>query len=64
MSDWISVKDRLPEKNDRVLCFSPQAAGAETGGISVQWGWMCKSCKSSDITHWQPLPEPPKKEVT
>lgn len=59
MNNWISVKDRLPKENDRVLTYSPNMASSDIGGISIQWGWCCKT-KVNDITHWMPLPEPPK----
>ena len=61
MAEWISVKDRLPEDNARVLCFSPSLDKSDIGGISVQWGWCCQK-RNTDITHWQLLPEPPKGE--
>ena len=61
-SNWISVKDRLPEKNTRVLCYfkfepeSPDVISENTyhsGGL-----WLSEGSK---VTHWMPLPEPPKK---
>ena len=58
---WISVKDKLPQDNERVLCFSPTLAKSDIGGIAVQWGWCCKK-RTTDITHWMSLPEPPKGE--
>lgn len=58
---WISVKKKLPKDNDRVLAFTESNRNADIGGISVQWGWCCKR-KIMDITHWQPLPEPPKEK--
>ena len=56
---WISVKDRLPEYNQRVLVYAPCMRYSDTGPIAIQSGWMCKN-KHHGITHWQPLPEPPK----
>jgi hypothetical protein len=67
--EWISVKDRLP---------SPGPDGAEflvvvraKGGPYVEIGWfgdgvwLFGNVKVSKryITHWMPLPEPPKEEV-
>jgi hypothetical protein len=59
-NQWISVKDRLPDENGWYLvCKHNRVRVAE---------W-CKDCwyNESDlpiddcaITHWQPLPEPPK----
>ena len=58
MSEWISVKDRLPEKQQRVI------VRCETVGTTVGWIMFGKwatdlgpDCGS--VTHWMPLPEPP-----
>jgi len=61
MSEWISVKDRLPKEKQRVLVYHPDMQDADTGPISVQWGWICHK-KWNDVTHWMPLPEPPKED--
>lgn len=58
MSEWISVKDRLPMKNDRVLVYRPEMKESDVGAVSVQFGWNCRR-KKTDITHWMPLPAPP-----
>jgi hypothetical protein len=56
MNEWISVKDRLPEKEDRYLTFE------KPFGISTEY-WRHDKIWQRDpyhcITHWQPLPEPP-----
>lgn len=56
--EWISVKDRLPEKKQRVI------VRCRTVGTTVGWilwrEWLTdlgKGC--SEVTHWMPLPEPP-----
>lgn len=60
---WISVKDRPPEDNDRVLAFRLYEAEVSAYRYSVMWGWALKTSVShSGITHWMPLPEPPKGE--
>lgn len=63
MNNWISVKDRLPKPHDRVLCYfkfepeSPDVIGENTYiGNKI---WMSES---TGVTHWMPLPEPPKGE--
>ena len=68
---WISCKDKMPEDNTSVLF----AYVSENGIKSVHYGYhqTLKGLGSSwakpsggwqycddDITHWQPLPEPPK----
>lgn len=61
--EWISVKNKLPQKWENVLCFykyepdSPNVVCENTylgGGM-----WMSETDK---VTHWMPLPEPPKGE--
>lgn len=60
---WISVKDRPPEDNDRVIAFRPYEAEVSAYRYSVMWGWALKTSVShSGITHWMLLPEPPKGE--
>lgn len=61
MDQWISVADALPEKGEKTLCFyrfepdSPNVVCENTylGGKV----WMSETKK---VTHWMPLPEPPK----
>jgi len=62
MNEWISIKERLPESHDDMLLRD----GEDTYYI----GWWRKDAESWDsyehgwiranITHWMPLPEPPK----
>lgn len=59
--EWISVDERLPEDNERVLCFDPTLAESNLGAVSVQFGWCCKR-RNLSVTHWMPLPEPPKQK--
>ena len=51
VQEWISVEDRLPEEGEHILvCYID--------------GWICDQHAPIDngITHWMPLPEPPKGE--
>lgn len=54
--EWISVEDRLPNDNERILCFDPSLTKSSLGAISVQFGWCCKR-KNMNITYWMPLPQ-------
>ena len=54
MAEWISVKDRLPEDNERVITYAPNLE-YPTFEISIQRGWASR-CKAHRITHWMPLP--------
>lgn len=57
---WISVDDRLPEENTTVIV-------ATDNGIVFQClysydGWDLWDDNDVNITHWQPMPQPPKGE--
>ena len=74
--NWINVKDSLPNENDGdVLCWSVKF-GDESRSVSshyvILWYYNGKWRGDSDedyennadyhwITHWTPLPEPPRK---
>lgn len=92
MSEWISVKDRLPEFKERVLAYvknkDPEGRFNREGVYVAQledkvpkhdpegkrnfwgipgydsewtvWAWSCFT--EPEVTHWRPLPEPPKEE--
>jgi Protein of unknown function (DUF551) len=65
--EWISVKDRLPPKDTPVLCYyydqymdvmeywydnekgKPEFFNPPLTAVTIE-----------DVTHWMPLPEPPK----
>lgn len=57
---WISVEDRLPEYNERVLTYVPNPEYS-TFKISILRGWALR-CPAHQITHWLPLPEPPEED--
>ena len=57
VQEWISVKDRLPDRDDMVIAFYPTMRGTN-GEMQIHKAWaMSETC-----THWMPLPEPPKGE--
>ena len=62
---WISVEDRLPELHTKVLCCGVKGgrfiAELSTWGKEKRPYWDRKSGKGCpEVTHWMPLPEPPK----
>ena len=61
---WISVDERLPETNEDVLVVVDYGgkSGVITGYMRSQnLGWQgLVGQRLTDVTHWQPLPEPPK----
>lgn len=80
--EWISVKDRLPDRDGLeddeseyvLVCIDYQCSYNPTGGKWVticgyeKDGWSSWDCfgwsggYAPHITHWMPLPEPPKGE--
>lgn len=68
MSDWISVKDRLPEDTKAVLVWTPENLCMYTGylrdtmgrlAVWAHFGGMGGTI-NKEVTHWMPIPEPPK----
>ena len=66
---WISVKERLPKFNQRVLAVCKYGANIRIlyfkHSISddVAYGTLTFRDYACDFTHWMPLPKPPKEEV-
>ena len=67
VQEWISVKDRLPEAGGYVVCiakrnpfsrFMPMVARIEKNG----WVNPITEQYISEVTHWIPIPQPPKGE--
>lgn len=69
---WISVKDKLPRHNQLVL-IAFDAGKTSVKGEKVIMGYMGRdadewfeiytpfnACHWNTVTHWMPLPEPPK----
>ena len=60
MSEWISVKDRLPggTKPTRVIICMQFENGKKFVGVQT-WFRGAFVADRDYITHWQPLPDPP-----
>ena len=65
VQEWISVNDRLPEAGGYVVCiakrnpfsrFMPMVARIDKNG----WANPITEQYISEVTHWMPLPNPPK----
>ena len=61
---WIPVTERLPDAGKRVLCYCRaniyEVMKMRTGG---DWVYDTNHVyMHSFVTHWMPLPEPPKEE--
>ena len=75
--EWISVEDRLPEIGVPVLVIHDREVKVGVrvwehptfeDNFESFWFWDCayddgKGWENEDVTHWQPLPKPPKGEV-
>lgn len=69
---WISVKDRLPENGEHVLCwyeyfrygdFNAMFAAYGIGYCyNGHWGGEVANGTKARVLAWMPLPEPPKGE--
>ena len=66
MSEWISVKDRLPERGVEVLVTDGihyMVTWCENTNDGVKWVdnyYTYVNVRFKEVTHWMPLPEPPK----
>lgn len=83
MSEWISVKERLPEDlpentgRKTISCIVALKSCYPNGKHTIQkrqrqWiphydgsfvGWEWSRIGANRVTHWMPLPEPPKEEL-
>ena len=59
VQEWVSVDDRLPNPFESVLVF-------RDGKISIDYneenGWFAYDLNGKRVTHWMPMPHPPKGE--
>ena len=75
VQEWISVKDKLPPYNRNVLVYRPNMAmkilvdnyygyyGEDDAEWHEGWAKYGKDIHNNPlITHWMPLPQPPKGE--
>ena len=66
VQEWISVKDRLPEHGEICLVYSTYEQTDIRQFDSVEMMWVGENLydnfRMSQVTHWLPLPQPPKGE--
>lgn len=56
---WISVSERLPEKQANFL-IADDKGNMEIALWTKQFGWFSGGNRVKKVTHWMPLPEVPK----
>lgn len=62
---WIPVSERLPKRFERVVVYLPKwrnqiCIGYWSGDF---WSVGPEIAENQEITHWMPLPEPPKEDA-
>lgn len=61
--EWISVTDKTPDVGERVLvvhaAFGVQIAWRINNGVE-KWIFYTHESEDKSVTHWMPLPKPPK----
>jgi hypothetical protein len=68
VQEWISVEDRLPEEDKDVLVFGYYHEAFQTlichyrTDFKGQWFTSVAGQQVYEVTHWMPLPQPPKGE--
>lgn len=61
VQQWIPVTERLPEVGQRVIVSRP--GKVEQGvWLGTNGWWKVYGANTKAVTHWMPLPEPPKEE--
>lgn len=71
IDSWISCKDKMPEDNTSVLFVYVSENGIKSvhygyhqtvRGLGSSWGKISGGWRycNDDVTHWMPIPEPPK----
>ena len=66
VQEWVSVDDRLPVIGRSVIAYNaPAKCAAEAmykgEGRFLQFRWEAR-LQDQEVTHWMPLPKPPKGE--
>ena len=62
---WVSVSDRLPDGDVASVLIHTNKGGVSEGQYYPcikSWKQFRWSVENADVTHWKPLPEPPKGE--
>ena len=65
--NWISVTEKLPDQGKFVLVYGDLYPNKHDGGViavskRMDWNYWQGFGRERNITHWMPLPEPPKEK--
>ena len=69
MGGWISVSERVPDETHAYGCHTKDVLCVTRSGrlviamlatTTTGFAWYDQQSLERDVTHWQPLPEPPK----
>lgn len=62
-NEWVSVEERLPAPTENLVLVY-DCTGVNMAWYSYAMGWMYRTgLPGVEITHWMPLPEPPKEKT-
>ena len=62
VQEWISVNDRLPEEDETVIICTDKNFIYAGELIGDTW-FLDNDSWTATVTHWMPLPQPPKGET-
>lgn len=60
VNQWISIDERLPQDGEEALVYAGNRGVMIGLYDSVLQVWLDYECCGLKVTHWQPLPKPPK----
>ncbi len=61
MNEWINCSERMPQVMEDVLVTDGEEVKSMWWNGNKWDSWLSRySLDSDDVTHWMPLPEPPK----
>lgn len=64
MSEWVNAEGRLPNEEIEVIAWIAPHGIVKSGNAenAVVYGgkWYDRAGRTCTVTHWMPLPEPPK----